>query len=307
MKTLSRGLSLLALVAWGGLMLYFYYSGRLNSYLIPSYRPLVAVSGFVMLGIAASLAYTLSQGARWQMAGGLIADDAADELASPGRVRTMQCLAFGLLVLPIWSATGVSKDGFSASAVRNRGIVEDASRLPGRPSAALVASTAPAAATASAVYEPPLPGATPIPADAASGAGANAAVDASQYMKTTPDGHVLAEVTDLLFSAEDDTMRPAFEGRTVEVIGQYLPVKDSASGRFQIVRMFMVCCAADARPVAVISEKVPAVSGEPKVAEMGWARVTGKVTFPVEDGRRLPIIKAEKLTPCDPPAEAMLY
>ena len=74
-------------------------------------------------------------------------------------------------------------------------------------------------------------------------------------MKTTPDGHVLAEVTDLLFSAEDDTMRPAFEGRTVEVIGQYLPVKDSPSGRFQIVRMFMVCCAADARPVAVISRE----------------------------------------------------
>ena len=114
-------------------MLYFYYSGRLNEYLIPSYRPLVAVSGFVMLGIAASLAYTLSQGARWRMAGGLIADDAADELASPGRVRTMQFLAFGLLVLPIWSATGVSKDGFSASAVRNRGIVADASRLPGGP------------------------------------------------------------------------------------------------------------------------------------------------------------------------------
>ena len=302
MKTLSRGLSLLALLAWGALMLYFYYSGRLNEYLIPSYRPLVAVSGFVMLGIAASLAYTLSQGARWQMAGGLIADDAADELASPARVRTMQFLAFGLLVLPIWSATGVSKDGFSASAVRNRGIVADASRLPGRPSAALVASTAPAPAPA-ATYEPPLPGATPIPADAASGAG-GPAVDASQYMKTTPDGHVLAEVTDLLFSAEDDTMRPAFEGRTVEVIGQYLPVKDSASGRFQIVRMFMVCCAADARPVAVICDKAP---GDPKVAEMGWARVTGKVTFPVEDGRRLPIIKAEKLTPCDPPAEAMLY
>ena len=305
MKTLSRGLSLLALVAWGALMLYFYYSGRLNEYLIPSYRPLVAVSGFVMLGIAASLAYTLSQGARWQMAGGLIADDAADELASPARVRTMQFLAFGLLVLPIWSATGVSKDGFSASAVRNRGIVADASRLPGRPSAALVASTAPVAAPA-APYEPPLPGATPIPADAASGAG-GPAVDASQYMKTTPDGHVIAEVTDLLFSAEDDTMRPAFEGRTVEVIGQYLPVKDSASGRFQIVRMFMVCCAADARPVAVICDKLPAAAGAPKVAEMGWARVTGKVTFPVEDGRRLPIIKAEKLTPCDPPAEAMLY
>ncbi len=297
MKTLSRGLSALALLAWGGLMLYFFYSGRLNAYVIPFYRPLVATSGFVMLGIAATVVYSLRYGARWQMAGGLIADDAADELASPGRVRTMQFLAFGMLVVPIWAATGVTNDGFSATAVRNRIIVSDASGLPGavRPSAALAASAAAAPA-----YEPPLPGATPVPADA----GSNSAVDASQYMKTTPDGHVIAEVTDLLFSAEDDTMRPAFDGRTVEVIGQYLPVKDSANGRFQMVRMFMVCCAADARPVAVVAEKAP---GDPKVAEMGWARVTGKITFPVEDGRRVPIIKTEKLTPCDPPAEAMLY
>ena len=304
MKTLSRGLSILALLAWGGLMLYFYHSGRLSAYVIPFYRPLVAASGYVMLGIAASLVYLLRYGARWQTAGGLIADGAADELASPRRVRTMQFLAFAMLVVPIWAAVGATKDGFNASTVRNRGIVEDASRLPGavRPSAALASAAAAASSSTAqgAVYEPPLPGATPILADA----GNNSAVDSSQYMKTTTDGHVVAEVTDLLFSAEDDSMRAAFEGKTVEVIGQFLPVKESASGRFQVVRMFMVCCAADARPVAVVSEKAP---GTPKVAEMGWARVVGKITFPVEDGRRVPIIKTETLTPCDPPAEAMLY
>ncbi len=302
MKTLSRGLSILALVSWGALLLYFYHSGRLSAYVIPFYRPLVAAAGYAMLGIAASVAYSLRFGT--QMAGGLIADGAADELASPRRVRTMQFLAFALLVLPIWAATGVARDGFSATTVMNRGIVGDAKGLPGavKPSAALAAASKAAPAASSTAYEPPLPGATPIPADAASGS--NAAVDASQYMKTTPDGHVIAEVTDLLFSAEDDSMRGAFEGKTVEVIGQFLPVKDSTTGRFQMVRMFMVCCAADARPVAVIAEKAP---GDPKVAEMGWARVTGKITFPVEDGRRLPILETEKLTPCDPPAEAMLY
>ena len=304
MKTLSRGLSLLALVAWGGLMLYFYFSGRLNEYLIPAYRPLVALSGFVMLGIAGSLVLGMRQGARWQLAAGLFADEggSGEDLGSPGRVRATQLLAFGLLVVPIWAATGVSKDGFSANTILNRGISTDASHLPGKP--ANMMTPAPLASKSVAVnnpanVEPPLPGATPVPAD-------NSAVDASQYLKTTADGHVIAEVTDLLFASDDDSMRPAFEGKTVELIGQFMPVKDSTDGRFQVVRMFMVCCAADARPVAVAI--VPPADKAAKLpGEMAWTKVVGQITFPLENGRRVALVHADKVTPCEPPNEAMLY
>ena len=292
MKTLSRGLSLIALLAWGSLMLYFYFSGRLNQYLIPAYRPMVAVSGFVMLGIAASLLVGIRQGAMWQTAGD------ADVIA-PGRVRTTQVLAFALLVLPIWAASGVSKDGFGANTILNRGIVSDVSRLPARPlNSAAVPAAATAKVNAPANVEPPLPGATPIPPD-------NSAVDASQYLKTTPDGHVIAEVTDLLFASDDDSMRPAFEGRTVEMIGQFMPVKDSTDGRFQVVRMFMVCCAADARPVAI--HVVPPKNDSKLPGEMAWTKVVGKVTFPLENGRRVPLIHADTVAACEPPSEAMLY
>ncbi len=308
MKTLSRGFSLLALLAWGALMLYFYFSGRLADYLIPAYRPLVAVSGFVMLGIAAVLAWGMRPGAT-AAAAGLVLEDRGDELSSPRRVRTMQVLAFALLVLPVWAAAGVSKDQFNATAMRNRGIVNDASRLPGKTTlspAALASNQSSNNNQPPAVVEPPLPGETP-----AANNPPGATNDATQYIQRTPEGHLLLEVTDLLFAADDDTLRPQMEGRTAEMIGQFMPAKEDASGRrFQLVRMFMVCCAADARPVAVTVEKpADATLRAPmdKLAELGWVRVTGKVEFPLENGRRVAVLRADKAAPTDPPREAMLY
>ena len=304
MKSLSRFLSPAALFAWGALMLYFYVSKRLDSYLIPMYRPGVALAGVVMLGIAAAQLYSARLGTQWQLASGLFADDGSDRLTSPTRVWVTQLLAFALLVIPVWAAVGMSKDGFSASAVLNRGIVNDASSLPGKSTVPpTLAATNPSAAAANSVYEPPLPGATPVPATAAT----DATADAAQYLKKTADGHILAEVTDLLFASEDDTMRPLFANKTVEMIGQFMPVKDATDGKFQLVRMFMVCCAADARPVGVAVLPPTGQIAAKAPEEMTWTKVTGTVDFPLENGRRVPIIHALKTAPTDPPAEAMLY
>lgn len=286
MKSLSRGLSALALVAWGSLLLYFHFSHRLNEYLIPAYRPLAVISGAVMVGMAAILWFTQFLDSR----SGRTAALGLDEARSTGRVRATQILSFLLLVAPIWAAGGMSSDSYGARAILNRGISTDASHLPERTPSAPVA-----------VYEPPLPGAFPAAPDAVN----PTAEDAAQYLKKTAGGAIIAEVTDLLFAADDDTMRPAFEGKKVELIGQYMPARDgSVSGqRFQLVRMFMVCCAADARPVAVSIEP----GATPKLAEMAWTKVTGTATFPMESGHRQVVIRGDNQAPTDPPGETMLY
>jgi uncharacterized repeat protein (TIGR03943 family) len=300
MKSLSRGLSALTLLAWGVLMLYFYLSGRLAEYLVPAYRPMVAVAGIVMLLLAVGM--LLGGRAGGLMSDGLAGDDRFE--AGAPRFRATQILAFVMLVVPVWAAVGVSADHFSATTVLNRGILSDPSKLPGKPSAALqnAANQAPPPLAqnnaASTNYEPPLPGATPIPADATPGA-----LDAAQYLKKTADGSVIAEVTDLLFATDDDSMRPLFDKKQVEMIGQFMPADKGGADRFQIVRMFMVCCAADARPIAVTVE----TKNAPKLAEMAWARVVGTVDFPVEDGHRVPIMHAASVKACDPPSELMLY
>jgi uncharacterized membrane protein YcgQ (UPF0703/DUF1980 family) len=79
--------------------------------------------------------------------------------------------------------------------------------------------------------------------------------------------------------------------------------KNASGNRFSLVRMFVMCCAADARPVAVsVETKVPMES-----AEMSWVKVQGKATFPLEGGRRIPVVVAESITPCDPPPESFIY
>ena len=295
MKTLSRNLSVAALFAWGSLMLYFFFSGRLTSYVAPFLKPLVVISGVFLLVIGVCILFGGNQLAQ-------STEDGGRELYAPGRVRATKWLAFALLVLPVWVAAGVSKDRYGAAAILNKGVNTTLSPGYASKSPALAAAAANASAQAPAAVEPPLPGATPLPPDA------NSALDAAQYLKKTADGHVVAEVTDLLFAAEDDSMRPLFENRTIELIGQYLPVKGASDKHFQIVRMFMVCCAADARPIAV--GVLPPVKADTKAkapVEMAWTRVVGTVDFPLENGHRIPMVHAQTATPCDPPSEAMLY
>jgi uncharacterized membrane protein YcgQ (UPF0703/DUF1980 family) len=101
-------------------------------------------------------------------------------------------------------------------------------------------------------------------------------------------------------------LRKDFEGRKVQLIGQLMPdqtTAESGAKRFKTVRMFMTCCAADARPVATLVE----AKALPDLPEMTWIKVSGTSTFPMEKGRRTAVLLAERVETTDPPEEAMLY
>ena len=89
------------------------------------------------------------------------------------------------------------------------------------------------------------------------------------------------------------------------MVGQFLPDRGGEKLKFQLVRMFMLCCAADARPVALAVEAPGTFQG---VADMAWVKVLGKVRFvPGADGRMSAVIQAQEILPTSPPAEIMLY
>jgi uncharacterized membrane protein YcgQ (UPF0703/DUF1980 family) len=67
--------------------------------------------------------------------------------------------------------------------------------------------------------------------------------------------------------------------------------------------MFMYCCAADSRPVATVSRS----RQDAGLPEMTWIKIIGTPSFPVENGRRVSVLKAEKVEKTDPPEEATLY
>jgi uncharacterized membrane protein YcgQ (UPF0703/DUF1980 family) len=100
-------------------------------------------------------------------------------------------------------------------------------------------------------------------------------------------------------------MRSDFDGHQVEVVGQILPARtDNPSGdRFHLVRMFIMCCAADARPAGINIEK----TGGTEFPEMSWVKVRGRATFPVENGRHSALVVAESIEETEPPRESFIY
>lgn len=289
---LSRWLPGATLAAWAAIMLHAYFTGRVADLLTPMFRPGVLIAGLI-LAVMALLSLFSPLDAECCAAG-----DCNHPLS---RSNTGKLLTFAILVLPIVAAALFSKDEFSKQAVLNRGLIEDATALlpPGTksintkpPELPLPQKEGTAARQASASI------AQTAPAEAAEPA-------TNDYLTRTPEGYIVAEVLDLLYAAQDNALRKDFEGKTVQLIGQLMPdTSNNGSGnRFKAVRMFMTCCAADARPVATLVE----AKKLPDVPEMTWIKIIGTSTFPVENGRRTAVLQADIVEKTEPPDESMLY
>ena len=96
-------------------------------------------------------------------------------------------------------------------------------------------------------------------------------------------------------------MRKTITGKTVEVVGQFIP--GATNDQFKLVRIFIWCCAADARPIYVPVE----VSEPVDVSDMEWVKVTGTAEFSTNKGQTHVVLKAASVESSDPPEEAMLY
>ena len=180
-----------------------------------------------------------------------------------------------LLLLPLAMICFSHASQYSLTTIQNRGVVQDISNLP--------------AAKASS---------EPVPA-AASAAGD----DSGQ--ETTTNGIMPAQVIDLLYAVQMPSYREDFEGKQVEMVGQFVPLTtgNPKGDRFQMIRLFITCCAADAKPVGVTVQYDKPL----KVAEMGWLKITGTPTFPMEGGRRTAVLIASKVEECPAPAEPFVY
>ena len=286
----SRWLPCVTLFLWSSILLFFYFSGRIQAFLHPLFRPLALVAGLVMLMLAACFLFVPATAE-------CCSDDSCGHTL--GRGTTGRVLTFLILLLPICAAAAFTPGGYGAAAMLNRGVISDAQALGGA-AKRTVAVSAPNNG-GSSVTEPPLPtqdGSTPAPQPQQSDA-------PSDYLKKNKDGNLTVQVIDLLYAAQDESLRGDFENKGVEFIGQYMPdtVNNINGKRCNVVRMLMVCCAADARPVAAVVE----FDQKKKIPEMSWVKVIGKASFPIEGGRPLAVVKAKSIAITEPPEETMMY
>jgi uncharacterized repeat protein (TIGR03943 family) len=292
----------ITLVGVGVVLLVFFFTGRVDQYLHPQFRPWILVAGviFCIMGVV----YTGAKSTAQCCTGGECVHHANNPFRS--------LLTFLVLFIPLVVGAVFSKDSFDHNAVLNRGFVEDITRLPGAPNVSKTTSdqaTIPPEVLGADIDETasqPLPQDDPNrPASSPQSADANPAPasddGSAQYLPKSADGNVALDVTDLLYAESEESLRKMFTGKMIEVIGQYLPGADTK--QFKLVRMFIVCCAADARPLAVPVE----VSTPINASDMGWVKVTGTPAFSPNGERMHVVLKATKVEPTDSPADAMLY
>ena len=288
----NRWLPGVTLLAWSAVLLGYYFSGRVANLLYPTFRIYVLIAGVVMLAMSAC--FLLLPGVA------ACCDD--ERCGHPlGKRKMGRLLTFMILILPITAAAMFSPSDFSASTVESRGISTDVTGFVQRSTTSKVP---PPTAAAYNPAEPPLP--TKDGSQPAAQPSASPATDAAdQYLPKSKDGNIEVQVIDLLYAAQDTSMKADFQGKTVETIGQLMPddSNNPNGNRFKLMRMFMWCCAADAKPIAALVE-APQKSG---IAEMSWVKVVGQVDFPVEGGRTIPVLRAKSVTQVDPPEETMLY
>lgn len=315
----TRWIPSLTLTVWSSVLLGTYYTGRLTSFLHPSFRPGVLIAGFALALLA------LFIGSRPTPP-----DCCADASCTHPLARSKggRWVTFLILVLPVSVAAWLSPENFSKQAFEQRGVTMDVSSLGARkpsrtPSTPSTPAAPPAAASKEQAAEAttsPAPtttattdAATPklesapqtTPATTTEGAPAANAEPLPEYLQKTVEGYVIVEVLDMLYAVQDSQLRKDFEGRTVQLIAQMMPSKtaNGPENRFKAVRMFMTCCAADSRPVATLVE----TSALPELPEMTWVRIVGKATFPIENGKRTAVIQATSVTQTKPPEETMLF
>jgi uncharacterized repeat protein (TIGR03943 family) len=261
---LSRFAASGILMVWGIVLTYFYLSGRIASYLHPAFHIYTVVSGGVLLALSLALLLTMN-----------------GESSNHGLSR-VGIFPLLLLTAPLLAATKISPSNFGATAVLNRGMVHNIADLPG--------------------FSPPMDAGLP---NADGSVAEGTMMDPSLYLKKNADGYIVAEAVDLLYAAGEPTMREDFENKEVELNGQFLPaLTGNPNGdRFNLTRLFVMCCAADARPVAISVQSNPATD----LPKMTWVKVRGKATFPVEGGRHMPVVVADSVTETDAPEESFLY
>jgi uncharacterized membrane protein YcgQ (UPF0703/DUF1980 family) len=318
----NRWLPAFTLALWGGVIIYYSATGRLEEILKGEFQIYAMIAAVLLLIGAVIIAFSSADS-------GCCADSACSHALA--RTKAGRLLTFGIILLPIALKPFGSASALQAVQGKNRISTDDFSGVAASIKDDYRKSLATRGASAAGAENliapgpisppPPLPlpakegdqppAATPTapagtqpPASTAPHPAAAQQDSFAEYLQRTPEGYIVAEVLDLLYAAQDNVLRKDFEEKTVQLIVQYMPDAGATAGsvRFKGVRMFMTCCAADARPIATLIE------GDklPDVPEMTWVKVIGKATFPIERGRRISVVRAEKIEKTEPPAENML-
>lgn len=261
----QRILSSLAVLAWSGVMLYFYSSGRINKYLVGDFRLIAFVGG---LGLAVLGLFNLLTARETADCGH---DHGGEEDPHGHDSSEMHPLtALLLMLVPVVLSVAWTKDEYSAAALSRKGLYD----APSASDAPFLAAAMPALTMA----------------------------DIEKSHRKTPDGFTEFSLMELFFSTGDREMQSLIGGMKVETEGRWMDekVRNPNGTRKRLYRLFITCCAADSRAIPIVLEFPERPQDFP---ENSWVKVSGTMTFPLEEGVLQPVLKVERSIAAEPPYE----
>lgn len=239
---------------------------------------------------------------------------------------TASGMAFSLFILlvPILVATSYSQDKFSGEYLAKWGKIErqmqqmriarDRAGEVGAAKGATVsnpytqegidaAGTYPGAESADT---PPDPNATAAGAKAGEAWGSFTIEDLKKMVPQSEAGNFLLDVPQIFYTAGDRELMGVMEGIPVEATAQLMEetLNNPTKTRLKAFRLFIECCAADARPLSI---PVDFGKAPPDYTEMGWYKLFGKLHYATENGETIPMIKIERIELTTEPTDGLLF
>lgn len=211
---LQRSLLALALISWGSVLVYFFYTGRIVKYLAPDFRLISLAGGLGLMVVGIFNLLTC------RMAANCGHDHGPEDTHDHESLDLHPLAAVAIMILPVWLCTGWTTDGFSIAALTRKGLNDSPSEA-----GSLFLSN----------LLPPL----------------TKEIIEAQHPANS-DGYRTFPLMELFFSSADPEMRDLVGGMKVVTEGRLVPDPDKPE-QFRLYRLFITCCAADSRPVPIIA------------------------------------------------------
>lgn len=130
--------------------------------------------------------------------------------------------------------------------------------------------------------------------------------DLKQMVPQSEAGDFLLDVPQIFYTAGDKELMDVMEGIPVETTAQLMEetLSNPNGHRLKAFRLFIECCAADARPLSI---PVDFGKAPPEYVEMGWYQIFGKLHYSREDGEILPILEVERIEETTEPTDGLIF
>lgn len=261
--SLARILSSATLLVWSGAILYFFTTGRINSYLAPDFRTIALFGG---LGLAVLGLFNIFTARR--AAGCGHTHDVGDACGHSHAPDQNPLVGMVIMLVPLLLAIVWTKDQYSPEALARKGLYDT-----------------PESASFLASVLPPMTRETFL-----------------ETHTTNSDGFSEVSLMEIFFSTGDREFQSILDGMKIETEGRWVEEKNNNpnGSRKRLYRLFITCCAADSRAIPIVLEFGAA---PPEYPENSWVKVSGTLHFPTENGLVQPVLDVENVLAAEAPPE----